>query len=151
MPFTLDQVHEVAISWPDVTVGPKWGMRTWMVGGKGFIWERPLRKSDLERLGDEPAPKGDILGVRTENLDAKDALLAMDLPGFFTIQHFNGYPAVLIALRQARAKDVRAAIEGAYRAVASKQRKPRATGGTKRDGARRASRARSAPARRRDR
>jgi hypothetical protein len=123
MPFTLDQVHELATSLPDVTVGPKWGMRTWMVGGKGFAWERPLRKADLERLGDEPAPTGDILGVRTENLDAKDMLLAMELPGFFTIQHFNGYPAVLIALRKARAKDVRVAIEAAYQAMAAKRPK----------------------------
>ena len=126
MAFTLDQVHDLATSLPDVTVGPKWGTRTWMVGGKGFAWERPLRKADLERLGDEPAPAGDILGVRTESLDAKDALLAMELPGFFTIQHFNGYPAVLIALRKARAKDVRAAVESAYQAMAAKRPKRRA-------------------------
>jgi len=46
-------------------------------------------------------------------------LLAMAPPGFFTIPHFNGYAAVLIALRQARTKDVRAAILGAFRTVAS--------------------------------
>jgi hypothetical protein len=126
MPFTLDQVHDLATSLPDVEVGPKWGMRTWMVGGKGFAWERPLRKADLERLGDQPAPTGDILGVRTESLDAKDMLLAMELPGFFTIQHFNGFPAVLIALRKARAKDVRAAVESAYQAMAAKRPKRRA-------------------------
>ena len=122
MPFNFAQVDAFARSLPDVTLGTSWGARTWMVGDKGFIWERPLRKTDLARLGDTPPPTGDILGVRTENLDAKDALLAMELPGFFTIQHFNNYPAVLIELRKARAADVRAAIEAAYHAAAAKRK-----------------------------
>lgn len=125
MPITLEQIHDLATGLPGVTVGTKWGSRTWMVGDKGFAWERPLRKSDLARFGDEPPPTGDILAVRTENLDAKDAVLAMGLPGFFTIQHFNGHPALLIALRAARAKDVRGAVELAYQAMAAKQRTPR--------------------------
>ena len=69
-------------------------------------------------FGDEEPPAGDILAVKVENLDAKDALLAMELPGFFTIPHFNGYAAVLIALRTARTADVRAAIRAAWSTVA---------------------------------
>lgn len=117
--MTLEDVDAFAMNLPGVTVGTKWANRTWMVGGKGFAWQRPLRKADLERLGDETPPAGEILAVSVENLDAKDALLAIGLPGFFTIAHFNGYPAVLIALRQARTKDVRAAILDGFRAVAS--------------------------------
>lgn len=119
MPLTFSSVHELAMKLPDASVGTRWNTRTWIVNDRGFAWERPLRKSDLERLGDTPPPAGDILGVRTEDLDAKDALLAMDLPGFFTIAHFNGFPAVLIALKEARASDVRAAIVQAHRAVAA--------------------------------
>jgi hypothetical protein len=73
--------------------------------------------------------------VRVENLDAKDALLEIAPPGFFTIPHFDGYAGVLIALRQARAKDVRAAILDAFRAIAGqaatsgpRARKPRRGG-----------------------
>jgi hypothetical protein len=117
--MTFDDVDAIAMALPGVTVGTSWGNRTWIVRGKGFAWQRPFTKADLKRFGDETPPAGEILGVRVESLDAKDALLAMELPGFFTIQHFNGFAAVLIALRQARAKDVRAAIQGAYRAVAS--------------------------------
>ena len=119
MGMTFDAVDAFVMNLPGVTVGTKWGNRTWMVNGKGFAWQRPLRKADLERFGDETPPAGEILAVSVENLDAKDALLAMALPGFFTIAHFNGYPAILIALRQARTKDVRAAILDAFRTVAS--------------------------------
>ena len=98
--MTFDDVDEFATSLPGVTVGAKWGNRTWMVDDKGFAWQRPFSKADLKRFGDETPPAGEILAVRVEDLDAKDALLAIAPPGFFTIPHFNGYAAVLIALRQ---------------------------------------------------
>ena len=117
--MTFDDVDAFATSLPGVTVGAKWGNRTWLVAGKGFAWHRPLSKADLKRYGDEPPPAGEILAVRVESLDAKDALLAIAPPGFFTIPHFHGYAAVLIALREARAKDVRAAILDGFRAMAA--------------------------------
>lgn len=126
MAMTLEDVDAFASELPGVTVGTRWGNRTWMVGDKGFAWQRPLGKADIERLGDEKPPEGEILAVCTEDLDAKDALLAIAPPGFFTIQHFNGYPAVLIALRKARAKDVRAAILDAFRCMESRAGKKRA-------------------------
>jgi len=120
--MTFDDVDEVATSLPGVTVGARWGNRTWLVDGKGFAWHRPFSKADLKRFGDETPPAGEILAVRVESLDAKDALLAIAPPGFFTIPHFQGYAAVLIALRRARAKDVRAAILDAHRTVSPKRR-----------------------------
>ncbi len=124
--MTFDEIERIVRSLPGVTVGTRWGNRTWMVGETGFAWQRPFSKADLKRFGDEPPPKGPILAVRVESLDAKDALLAMELPGFFTIPHFQGYAAVLIALEQARAKDVRAAIMDAFGTVASAPPKRRA-------------------------
>jgi hypothetical protein len=126
MGMTFDDVDEVAKALPGVTVGAKWDHRTWMVDDKGFAWQRGFSKADLKRFGDETPPAGEILAVRVESLDAKDALLAMALPGFFTIPHFNGYAAVLIALRQARSKDVRAAVVDAFRAVAASPPKRKA-------------------------
>jgi len=126
----LDAAATIASALPEVSVGTRWGNRTWLVGDRGFAWHRPLTKADLARFGDATPPSGDILAVRVENLDAKDALLSMELPGFFTIPHFNGYAAVLIELRLARTRDVRAAIESAYRTMAAepakKPRRPRA-------------------------
>ena len=102
MPYTacvdFDDVDAYATSLPGVTVGARWGNRTWMVNERGFAWQRPFSKADLKRFGDETPPQGEILAVSVESLDAKDALLAIAPPGFFTIPHFNGYPAVLKAM-----------------------------------------------------
>lgn len=128
MGTTFEHVDAFATSLPGVTVGAKWDHRTWMVEGKGFAWQRAFSKADLKRFGDETPPAGEILAVIVENLDAKDALLAMALPGFFTIPHFNGYAAVLIALRKARVKDVRAALSSAHRVVAARRPRPKRSG-----------------------
>ena len=116
--WRLGDIAVFARSLPGTKVGLKWGHRTWMIGDKGYAWERPLGKADLKRLGDARPPEGDIVAVRVESLDAKDALLAIAPPGFFTIEHFKNYPALLIELRLARIADVRAAITGAWRLVA---------------------------------
>src|SRR5215211_5711355 len=76
-----------------------WGQRTWQVRGKGFVWERPLGKKDRADLGDE-APDGPVLGASVPDEGAKHALIA-DAPAvFFTIPHFDGYPAVLARLEE---------------------------------------------------
>jgi len=119
--MTFDDVDAFATKLANVTAGTSWGNRTWMVGNRGFAWQRPFSKADLKRFGDETSPGGEILGVRVESLDAKDALLAMGLPGFFTIEHFNGFAGLLIALKKARAKDVRAALTHAHAFIAQKK------------------------------
>jgi hypothetical protein len=73
------------------------GLLQWRVRDKLFVWERPLRRSDLDALGDA-APGGPILGARVPDLGAKEALLADDPAVYFTTPHFNGYPAVLVRL-----------------------------------------------------
>src|SRR3954469_21249265 len=90
-------VDRLASELPGVEDGTSYGNRAWKVGGKGFAWERPLRRSDLEALGDA-APEGPILGVRVEHLVAKEALLADDPGVYFTTPHFDGFPAVLVRL-----------------------------------------------------
>ncbi len=121
--FTLAAVDTYAKTLAGVTVGESWGRKTWVANNKGFVWERPFTKADIKRFGDAEIPQGEILGIRVENLDAKDALLAMGLPGFFTIEHFNGWPGLLIELRLARADDVRRAILHAWTAVTTKKSK----------------------------
>ena len=94
-----DDVAELALGLPETSEGLRHGTRTWLVRDKGFVWERPLRKSDLAALGDS-APTGPILGARVEHLVAKEALLTDEPSVFFTTPHFDGYPAVLIRLER---------------------------------------------------
>ena len=88
--------------------------------GKGFVWERPLRNSDLKALGDS-APDGPILGARVEHLVAKEALLADDSGVFFTTPHFDGYPAVLVLLDEIDLDGLDAVIVEAWLARAPKR------------------------------
>ena len=95
---TWKDVSRLAMALPDAEEGATYGgNRAWTVRKKMFVWERPLRKSDLQALGDA-APDGPILGARVEHLIAKEALLADEAGVFFTTPHFDGYPAVLIRL-----------------------------------------------------
>ena len=96
------------------------GTRAWVVNGKFFVWERPLRRSDIEALGDG-APAGPILGVRTADLEMKDVLLASDRSAFFTTPHFDGYPAVLIKLGSIPPKALKPIIVEAWLARAPKR------------------------------
>jgi hypothetical protein len=61
------------------------------------LWERPLRSGDFSAPASE-APDGDILGARVEHESAKQALLQSAPDIYFTIPHFDGYPAVLVRL-----------------------------------------------------
>jgi hypothetical protein len=120
VPATYDDCAAMALALPEVTEGFRHGSRTWFVDGKGFAWERGYSKADLKRLaaaGEEPRT-GPFLAVRTDGLEEKEALLASGQKGFFTIEHFNGYPAVLIELRLVHKRALREAIIDGWSAVA---------------------------------
>lgn len=98
---TWDQVGEIAERLPELERNG----REWRVRGKLVAWERPLRKSDLESLGDA-APTGEILAIWLPSLDAKEALLAADPDVYFTTPHFDGYRAILVILERADMEEI---------------------------------------------
>jgi hypothetical protein len=115
-----DDVARIALGLPETSERTSRDNRQWRVKDKLFVWERPLRRSDLEALGDS-APEGPILGARVEHLVAKEALLADDPTVFFTTPHFDGYPAVLVQLDRVGLEDLDEVIVEAWLARAPKR------------------------------
>lgn len=120
MPSTIDDVAAIAMSLPEAEAGERHGSRTWFVNKKAFAWERGFTKADLRRFGEANVtpPDGPIVAVRTADLAEKEGVLASGEPGFFTMTHFDGYPAFLIQLKKVRKRALREAITDAWLATA---------------------------------
>jgi hypothetical protein len=117
---TWNDVQRLALAMPAAEERVSRDMRQWRVKEKLFVWERPLRRSDLEALGDA-APDGPILGARVEHLMAKEALIADDPDVYFTTPHFDGYPAVLVRLERIGLEDLEELTVEAWLARAPKR------------------------------
>ncbi|MCW2544707.1 MAG: hypothetical protein JWM40_2259 [Frankiales bacterium] len=115
---TLEDAAALALALPGVTEGVRYGKSAWFVGKACFAWERPLTQADLERWGEALAPEGPLVGLSTADLGEKEAILAEGRPGVFTITHFDGYPAVLVALSAVGRKDLKELITDAWLSVA---------------------------------
>jgi hypothetical protein len=103
---TWDDVRRIALALPEASERSSGdGSAQWRVDDKLFVWERPLRRADLEALGDA-APDGPIVAARVSDLGAKEALLADDPEVYFTTPHFNGYPAILVRLERIEAAEL---------------------------------------------
>jgi hypothetical protein len=117
---TWEDVSRIALSLPEASEQPLRDLRSWRVRDKLFVWERPLRRSDLRALGAR-APAGPILGARVEHLVAKEALIADDPDVFFTTPHFDGYAAVLVQLERISVEELKELIVEAWLARAPKR------------------------------
>ena len=108
-----EDVRRIALALPETSEEVSRGNAHWRVRDKGFVWERPLRRSDLRALGDA-APGGPILGARVEDLGAKEALLMSEPEVFFTTPHFDGFPAVLVRLERIGVEELEEVIVEAW-------------------------------------
>jgi len=112
-----DDVRRIALALPETSERASGERCQWRVKDKLFVWERPLRRKEIEALGTN-APDGPILGARVEHLEAKEILLADDPRVFFTTSHFDGYPAILVRLDRIALEDLDEVIVEAWLARA---------------------------------
>jgi len=114
---TVADVRRIALGLPETSERESRGSLDWRVKDKGFVWERPLRKGDVEALGDR-VPAGPVFAARTADEGTKLALIADNPRVFFTTPHFNGYAAVLFELDQISVEELAEVITDAWLARA---------------------------------
>src|SRR4051794_15437053 len=110
---SLRDVARIASELPGSEERLSRGTLQWRVGGRLFVWERPLRRSDLEVLGDA-APDGPVLGARGEHEIAKQALLLSEPGVFFTPPPFDRSPIVLVRMDAISAEGLREVVVEAW-------------------------------------
>jgi hypothetical protein len=122
-----EDVGQICLSLPEVEFGTTWGDRpTYKVPtgekGRGFcLYRAPRRDAINPQTGEEFA---DLLVIVVPNAEAKSALVGDSTTPFFTIDHFNGYNAVLIQesrLAEISVTELREVLTDAWRARAPKR------------------------------
>jgi hypothetical protein len=82
--ITHDDIREIALGLPGAFEQPSFGGRpSWRTKQRMFTWIR-----------DEP----EALVVWVDSLEEKEAMLATDPGRFFTTDHYDGHPIVLVHL-----------------------------------------------------
>ena len=112
-----DDVRRLALALPDTEETISRGSAFWRVHGKGFVWERPLRRTDLAALGLEEQP-GPVLGAKVDDEATKFALVEGEPEVFFTTPHFDGYPSVLVWLNVVSLARLGEIVDDAWHATA---------------------------------
>ena len=102
--LTLEDVAEIALAYPGVEEGTSYGTRAWRVGKKFMM--RAKEKMD------------DVLVVGVDNLDEKELLLEQAPELYFTTDHYNGYPALLLRVGKMNKRELKALIERSWRRAA---------------------------------
>jgi hypothetical protein len=123
-PALVGDVHQIAASMPHVTrlEGPK-GNAIYQVGGKSFVFFRtPQPDASDPDTGQRYA---DVIMLWVESESDKLALIQDPDSPFFSTDHFDGHPSVL--LRASRLAEISAAeltelIQDAWLSRASKRR-----------------------------
>ncbi|GAA1956056.1 hypothetical protein [Microbacterium deminutum] len=118
MTLTLDDVRAIALEFPGVEEVVDGHRRSakWRAGSGVFVWERGPSKADLTKLAalGREWPPGVTVAVATEGLEGKEALLGSFPDIFFTIPHFDGYPAALVRLDEIDLDQLREVITDAW-------------------------------------
>ena len=105
--ITHDDVREISLSLPGAFERPSYGDRpSWRTKQRMFTWIR-----------EEP----EALVVWVESLDEKEVLLASDPNVFFTIEHYDGHPVLLVRLEAVERDEAAELITESWRLRAPKR------------------------------
>ena len=95
---TMADLDELAVALPETTKEvPAEGRPSYSVKGKFFCFHRRPRRDAVDP--DTGERLDDVLVFRVPDLDFKDLLIADERGVFFTTPHWNGFPAVLMRMR----------------------------------------------------
>src|SRR6059058_5023081 len=94
----MADLDELALALPQVTKElSDDGRPSYLVHGKRFCLQRTQRPDAVDPETGERLD--DVLMFRVAELGVKDLILADDRGLYFTTPHFDGYPAVLLRIR----------------------------------------------------
>ena len=95
---TMRDLDQFALAMPEaVKEVSDDGRPSYLVQGKMFCFHRGRRPDAIDpETGERMA---DVLMFRVDGQDSKELVLADPRGIFFTTPHFNGYPAVLVRIR----------------------------------------------------
>jgi len=117
---TFARLEELALTLPETTATPSYGGAPALrVNKKMFARLRGEMADDLDDLTGEPY--GEVLMVGVADLGEKDALLASDERAYFTVPHYDGYPAVLVRLALADEDELHELLVEAWMRAAPKR------------------------------
>jgi hypothetical protein len=123
-PAQLSDVHRIAASMPHVkrVEGPK-GNAIYQVGGKSFVFFRTPQPDATDPDTGERYP--DVIMLWVESDSDKLALIQDPASPFFTTNHFNGHPSVLVRacrLSEITTTELAELVQDAWLSRASKKR-----------------------------
>ncbi len=119
---TMRDLDRLALELPEVEKHVDEGRPSYVVGGKTFCWHREPRPDALDPETGERLE--DVLVFRVDGAETKELVLADPRGIFFTTPHWNGYPAVLLRIRdlkQLGRPELREAVVEAWLARAPKR------------------------------
>ena len=101
---TMTDLDELAMAMPQTTKELSAdGRPSYLVHGKMYCFHRSRRPDAVDPASGERMD--DVLMFRVADLEEKDVILSDARRLFFTTPHFNGYPAVLLRIRDLAALD----------------------------------------------
>jgi hypothetical protein len=119
---TMDDLDRLALELPETTKAVEDGRPSYLVHGKWFCFHRKPRKDAVDPETGERLE--DVLVFRVEDAGAKELQLRDARGLFFTTPHWNGFPAVLMRIRDLGGLDVeqlREVVEDAWLTKAQKR------------------------------